>query len=77
MIERYRSPAETPHPQASSQDAPRPQILRPLLWTLLVVSLVGNVVSSLSGAATAVHLGSGLAIGVCVVALLVQYLRRR
>lgn len=50
---------------------------RSLLWMVLVVSAVGNSVSSLAGVPMPVHLGFGLVTAACVAALITRRLRRR
>jgi hypothetical protein len=50
---------------------------RALLWLLLVVSAVGNSVTSFGGVSTGVHLGLGALSALSIVALLVSYLRAR
>jgi hypothetical protein len=56
---------------------PRVGFLRALIWLVLVVSAVGNSVSSFGGVSMAVHLGFGLVTAICVVALVAPYLRGR
>jgi hypothetical protein len=50
---------------------------RALLWLLLVVSAVGNSVTSFGGVSTAVHLELGGLSALCIAALIVSHLRSR
>ncbi|SHN47395.1 hypothetical protein [Cryptosporangium aurantiacum] len=53
-----------------------PQLLRPLLWVLLTIGMIGNAAASLFGDALALHLGFGALTAVSGIALAAQYLRR-
>ena len=64
----------TPAPAAPSGE-PR-AVLRGLVWLVLVVSVVGNSVSSFAGASTTVHLALGIATALCVAALIALRPRR-
>ena len=70
MTETYRSNGEQQHPAPAS-------LGQTLLWMVLVVSAVGNSVSSLAGVPMPVHLGFGLVTAACVAALIARRLRRR
>ncbi|MDT0269681.1 hypothetical protein RM844_25690 [Streptomyces sp. DSM 44915] len=63
-------------PRATGSPVSRGQILRALLWAVLVVSVAGNTVVSLSAEAPALHIALGVVTGLCVTALAVQSLRR-
>ncbi|NUK24156.1 hypothetical protein [Streptomyces lunaelactis] len=52
-------------------------VLRTLLWLVLVISAIGNSVASYGGATTQIHLAFGTVTALCVVALVAQRLRRR
>ncbi|MFJ1972552.1 hypothetical protein ACIO93_28165 [Streptomyces sp. NPDC087903] len=52
-------------------------LVRTLLWTLLVVSVVANTVASYAGAGTAVHLAIGATTAACVAVLAVRGLQGR
>ncbi|MGP4010644.1 hypothetical protein [Streptomyces sp. 4N124] len=68
---------------AADTDTPRPRALtlsdlaRTTLWVVLVISVVGNMAASYSGAATHIHLACGAVTAICVTALVVQRLRGR
>jgi uncharacterized membrane protein YgaE (UPF0421/DUF939 family) len=51
-------------------------VLRGLVWLVLVVSVVGNSVSSFAGVSTTVHLVLGIATALCVAALIALRPRR-
>jgi hypothetical protein len=76
MTDLYRITGD-PQEQSPPSGAARTTVLSALLWTALVVSAVGNSVSSLGGVPIAVHLGFGLVAAACVVLLLIRHLRRR
>ncbi|MFI1031746.1 hypothetical protein [Streptomyces sp. NPDC020951] len=65
----------TPEPPAPG--ATRADVLRVLLWALLVISAVGNTVASYAAASTQVHLALGAVTALCVAALVAQRLRGR
>ncbi|MEV1085046.1 hypothetical protein AB0I98_43690 [Streptomyces sp. NPDC050211] len=73
--DRYRLTTDT--------DSPRPSgltlsdLARATLWIVLVISVVGNMAASYSGAATHIHLACGAVTALCVTALVVQRLRGR
>lgn len=74
-----------PHPLTGDAHGPpsavsgvsRAEVMRALLWLGLVLSTVGNLVSSLGGAPLPVHLALGAVICYCLVALVTQRLRSR
>lgn len=66
-----RAPAEAPAPVR------RGGFVRPLLWVLLVVSGAANSVTSFGGVHAWIHLGFGVVTLLCVVALVMHYLRGR
>lgn len=68
---------QSPHLPSTSAADTGPGVLRPLLWIVLVVSVVGNTVASFAGVPTTVHLGLGVTTAICVVALVAQQLRTR
>ncbi|MCX5036545.1 hypothetical protein OHA99_18075 [Streptomyces coelicoflavus] len=78
-----RDPYRLGPPQAGSApgggpDAvPRGDVLRMLLWTVVVLSAAANMVLSFTGAAVALHLASGVVTVLAVGALVVRALRGR
>jgi hypothetical protein len=67
-------------PQGDGDRASSPEpgsVLRAFTWLMLVVSAVGNTVSSFAGVSTAAHLGFGVVSAICAFALIVQYVRRQ
>ena len=58
-------------------DGAGPDVLRAVLWVVLVVSMVGNTVVSYTGAGVGVHLAFGLVTLACATTLLVRHLRSR
>ncbi|MGC9378360.1 hypothetical protein [Streptomyces sp. MH13] len=70
----------TPPPRTTGQgpDAvSRGDVLRALLWAVVVVSAVANMAASLAGAPTAVHLASGVVTVLAAGTLVVRGLRGR
>ncbi|WP_035858122.1 hypothetical protein [Cryptosporangium arvum] len=61
----------------SDHSTSTPQVLRPLLWVLLTIGMVGNLASSLLGGPVAVHTAFGALTVVSGIALAVNYLRKR
>ena len=55
---------------------PRTARLTVVLWTVLVVSAIGNSVSSVGGVPLPVHLAFGVVTAACVGLLLARHLRR-
>ncbi|MFG1926525.1 hypothetical protein [Cryptosporangium sp. NPDC048952] len=53
------------------------QILRPLLWVLLTIGLVGNMAVSLVGGSMVVHTAFGVVTLASGIALAVHYFRHR
>jgi hypothetical protein len=74
----YRS-TETPDEAATSAvpTSARSAAFRPLLWLLLVVSVVANVVASAAGTSVFVSSGFGLVALACATALIVHHYRHR
>ncbi|MBZ6088730.1 hypothetical protein KVH02_10390 [Streptomyces olivaceus] len=76
---------QDPYRLASSQDAPAPggetvsrgDVLRTLLWAVVVLSAVANMTASYSGAHPWVHLASGVVTVLAAGALVVRGLRGR
>jgi hypothetical protein len=80
MSDPYRIVIETkgsrqPEP-AATRRTQRGSILRALTWTVLVISAIGNSVSSFGGAPSFVHFGFGAVTAICIVALSLQYLQQ-
>ncbi|MGC9497689.1 hypothetical protein [Streptomyces sp. WG7] len=71
----------TPPPRTTGQDGPdavsRGDVLRTLLWAVVVVSAVANMAASLAGAPTVVHLASGVVTVLAAGTLVVRGLRGR
>ncbi|MEV1066916.1 hypothetical protein [Streptomyces sp. NPDC050263] len=68
----------TPH----SSEAPAPgvtgaDVVRVLLWAVLVISAVGNTVASYAAASTQIHVAIGAVTVLCVAGLVAQRLRGR
>ena len=66
----------------SSSGAPSPgisrgQVVRTLLWTVLVISVVANAVASFADAGTSVHLACGVVTAISGGILVVSAVRRR
>ncbi|MFC9468854.1 hypothetical protein [Streptomyces coelicoflavus] len=80
-----RDPYRLGPPQAAAASAagggpdavPRGDVLRMLLWTVVVLSATANMVLSFTGAAVALHLASGVVTVLAVGALVVRALRGR
>ncbi|MBZ9642562.1 hypothetical protein [Streptomyces sp. PSKA30] len=72
-----------PYRLTTDTDSPQPRALtgadlaRTTLWGVLVISVVGNMAASYSGAATHIHLACGAVTALCVTALVIQRLRGR
>ncbi|MFE5257439.1 hypothetical protein [Streptomyces coelicoflavus] len=64
-------------PGGGPDAAPRGDVLRMLLWTVVVLSATANMVLSFTGAAVALHLASGVVTVLAVGALVVRALRGR
>ncbi|AVZ73951.1 hypothetical protein SLUN_19045 [Streptomyces lunaelactis] len=73
----YRLTTHTESPHAASPGVTGADVLRTLLWLVLVISAIGNSVASYGGATTRIHLAFGTVTALCVVALLAQRLRGR
>ncbi|NEB14329.1 hypothetical protein G3I32_36810 [Streptomyces coelicoflavus] len=75
----YRlGPPQTGSTPGGGPDAvPRGDVLRTLLWTVVVLSAAANTVLSFTGAAVALHLASGVVTVLAVGALVVRALRGR
>lgn len=76
---RLGAPADGPHGTygASEPALPRGEVVRTLLWILVVVSAVANTVATYAEAATWVHLTCGVVSLFGVVTLAVCHLRGR
>ncbi|EHN71932.1 hypothetical protein ACWDF1_07825 [Streptomyces coelicoflavus] len=66
-----------PAPGGGPDAVPRGDVLRMLLWTVVVLSAAANMVLSFTGAAVALHLASGVVTVLAVGALVVRALRGR
>ncbi|MFG2680370.1 hypothetical protein [Streptomyces sp. NPDC048392] len=68
----------TPRTPGDGPDAvSRGDVLRTVLWAVVVVSAVANMAASLAGAPTAVHLASGVVTVLAAGSLVVRGLRGR
>lgn len=65
--------AEPPRPRRESGGL----ALRLFLWIVLVLTAVGNLVTSLTGMNTLVPLAFGLTAVLCIIALVADHMRRR
>ncbi|MFD8427220.1 hypothetical protein [Streptomyces coelicoflavus] len=74
---RLGPPQAAPAPGGGPDAAPRGDVLRMLLWTVVVLSAAANMVLSFTGAAVALHLASGVVTVLAVGALVVRALRGR
>ncbi|TQS45038.1 hypothetical protein [Cryptosporangium phraense] len=61
----------------TTPDRSGPQILRPLLWVLLTIGMIGNAAATALGDNLPAHLAFGLVTLVSGGALIAQYVRRR
>ncbi|GAB2959360.1 hypothetical protein GCM10023080_019190 [Streptomyces pseudoechinosporeus] len=68
----HSATATEPHPVVTGSG-----VTRPLLWVVLVISVIGNVVASFTAAFTPTHLACSAVTAVCLAALVVQRLRSR
>ncbi|WP_030383389.1 MULTISPECIES: hypothetical protein [unclassified Streptomyces] len=73
---RFTGPADD-HGQPARSGVSRSDVLRALLWTVLVISVLANSVASYGDASTAVHLAFGVVTAACATVLVVQRLRGR
>lgn len=75
MTDPYRHPNASPtsHRPASA----RPRALRPVLWSVLAVSVAVNVATSAAGVNMLVSAGFGLIVLACATALVVDHVRGR
>ncbi|PPS72081.1 hypothetical protein [Streptomyces sp. MH60] len=82
----HRDPYRLGTPQAAPGSVPggggpdavsRGDVLRTLLWAVVVLSAVANMALSFTGAATALHLASGVVTVLAAGALVVRGLRGR
>ncbi|MFH8975062.1 hypothetical protein [Streptomyces sp. NPDC017890] len=74
----YRLSTPPPRTPERGPDAvSRGEVLRTLLWAVVVVSAVANMAASLAGAPTAVHLASGVVTVLAAGTLVVRGLRGR
>ncbi|NSL42859.1 hypothetical protein [Streptomyces sp. 8P21H-1] len=55
----------------------RSDVVRTALWLVLVISTVGNMAASLSGASTRIHLVCGAVTALCATVLVLRHLRGR
>jgi hypothetical protein len=80
MSDPYRIVIDTQgsrHPEpTTTRPRDRGAVLRALVWTVLVISAVGNSVSSFAGLPTLVHLAFGVVSAICIVVLSLQYLQQ-
>ncbi|WP_199853043.1 hypothetical protein [Plantactinospora sp. BC1] len=76
MADPYRIP-QTPDPTVQPDHAAGRRVLRPLLWTVLIVSAAANGVSSITGLPALVGIGFGVVTLGCVAALVVHHYRHR
>jgi hypothetical protein len=72
---RFTGPADDHAPTRSGVSGS--DVLRALLWTVLVISALANTVASYGDASTAVHLAFGVVTAACATALVLQRLRGR
>lgn len=70
---RCATASEVPHAEAPV--AFRGDIRRGLVWTLLVISVIGNCIASYGAVGIAPHLACGVVTAVCTVVLIVYRLR--
>ena len=75
MPDRYALAPDT-HPTERSS-APRGNPVRALLWTLLVLSIAGNALTSSGVVPLAVTIGFGLVTGATAISLLSLHVRQR
>ncbi|MEV6883001.1 MULTISPECIES: hypothetical protein [unclassified Streptomyces] len=79
----HQDPYRLGTPQAAPADGDGPgavsrgDLLRTLLWTVVVLSAVANMALSFAGAATPLHLASGLVTVLAAGTLVVRALRGR
>ncbi|MEV6167936.1 hypothetical protein AB0L99_06880 [Streptomyces sp. NPDC051954] len=71
----YRITTDTKSPQQRALSGG--DLARTILWVVLVISVVGNMAASYTGAATHIHLASGTVTALCATALVIQRLRGR
>ena len=72
---RLTSGAESTDPTRTA--VTRNDVVRTVLWLVLVISTVGNMVASYGAASTQVHLACGVVTALCVTALVTRHLRGR
>ncbi|MEU5339590.1 MULTISPECIES: hypothetical protein [unclassified Streptomyces] len=72
---RLTSGAEGTDP--AKTDVTRNDVVRTVLWLVLVISTVGNMVASYGAASTQIHLACGGVTALCVTALVTRHLRGR
>jgi len=77
MSDPYRLTGDTENPRQTTPDGSPGDVVRTLIWVLLVVSSVANAVTSFGGVPIWIHLGSGVVTALCVAALIARYLRGR
>lgn len=74
----YRLSTPQPHTPADRPDTvSRGDVLRTLLWALVVISAVANMVASYGGAHVGVHLACGMVTVLAAGTLVVRSLRGR
>ncbi|WP_217163443.1 hypothetical protein [Streptomyces sp. AC512_CC834] len=75
------TPGPTPGPAPTPGDGPdavsRGDVLRTLLWAVVVLSVVANMVASFAGASVLVHLASGVVTVLAAGTLVLRGLRGR
>ncbi|QQM47334.1 hypothetical protein [Streptomyces liliifuscus] len=73
----YRLTIGTETPDERGPGVQRADIVRTVLWLVLVISTVGNMVASYGAASTQLHLACGVVTALCVTALVTRHLRGR
>ncbi|MFC8197338.1 hypothetical protein ACFWBR_24670 [Streptomyces sp. NPDC060006] len=73
----YRLTSGVESTDPATTDVTRNDVVRTVLWLVLVVSTVGNMVASYGATSTAIHLACGVVTALCVTALVTRQLRGR
>jgi hypothetical protein len=71
----YRLSTAVGAPRGASSTVSRGDVVRALLWTVLVLSVVGNSMASFGAAGIGVHLACGIVTAFCAAILVVRKLR--